>query len=73
MDGSVVVAAYAESASSEHLAVLEVCLSALLVKDVEKHAVFCLAGHDNHILEVLGSCTDERDAAYIDLLDDVSL
>ena len=71
MDGRVIVAAHAERALGKHLAVFYVGLCALLVENVEQHAVFCLAGHDNHVLEVLGSGADERDAAYVDLLDDV--
>ena len=55
MNGGVVVAAYAEGACSQHAAVFDVGLCALLVEDVEQHAVFSLAGHDHHVFEVLCS------------------
>ena len=73
MDGGVVVAAYAEGAGCQHLAVFDVGLRALLVEAVEQHAALGLAGHDDHVIEVLGSGTDERDAADVYLLDDVGL
>ena len=62
-----------EGASSKHATLFDIGLCALLIKDVEKHAVFCLRRNDNNVLEVLGTSTDERDATYVDLLDDVSL
>ena len=65
--------AYAEGTGSEHTTVFDVGLGTLLVQDVEQHAVLGLAGHDHHILEVLGAGTNQRDAADVDLLDNVSL
>ena len=62
-----------EGASSKHATLFDIGLCALLIKDVEKHAVFCLRRNDNNVLEILGTSTDERDATYVDLLDDVSL
>ena len=73
MDCSIVVAAYAECALSEHLALSESSLCAVSVKDVEEHLVLSLARNDHHVVEVLCAGADERDAAYIDLLDDVGL
>ena len=65
--------AYAKGALRKHLAILDVGLSTLLLQDVEKHAVLSLARHDDHVLEVLGSGTDQGDTAYVDFLDDVGI
>ena len=73
MDGGVVMTAHTEGTLSKHLAVSEVGNSTLLVEDVEQHAILGLARNDNHIVEVFGSCADERDATYINLLDNVGL
>lgn len=73
MDCSIVVAAYAECALSEHLALSESGLCAVSVEDVEEHLVLSLARNDHHVVEVLCAGADERDAAYVDLLDDVGL
>ena len=59
MNGCIVVAAHAESPCGEHLTVLDIGFSPFLIKDIQQYAVFCLAGNDDHILEVLGSGTDE--------------
>ena len=67
------MAADAKGSGSQHLAVFDIGLGTLLVENIEQHAILCLRGHDDHVLEVLGSSTDERDAAYVYLLDDVSL
>ena len=73
VDCRVVVAAHSESPCGQHTAVLDVGLSTLLVQDIEQYAVFSLARNNHHVLEVLGSGADERDAADVDLLDDVGL
>ena len=69
----VVVAAYTKGALGKHLAVGKVGSGTLLVEDVEQYRIFGFARNDNNVLEVLGSGTDERDATYINLLDDVGL
>lgn len=73
MDSSIIVRTYAECTLCEHLAVLNVGFSTLLLQDVEKHTVLSLARNDNHVLEVLGTGTDQRDTADIDLLNDVGI
>ena len=73
MNGSIVVRTDTEGTLREHTAILQVGLSALLVQDVQQHAIFSLRRHDDHVLEVLGTGPDERDAADVYLLDDVGL
>ena len=73
MNSRVVVAAHTEGTLGKHLAVLDVGSGTLLVEDVEQHAVLSLTGHDNNVLEILCSSTDERNSADIYLLDDVGL
>ena len=73
MDGSVVVRADTEGTLREHLAILDAGLSAFLLQDVEEHAVLCLARHDDYILEVLGSGTNQGDTTDVVLLDDVGI
>ena len=67
VDSSIIVRTYAECTLCEHLAVLNVGFSTLLLQDVEKHAVLSLARNDNHVLEVLGTGTDQGDTADINL------
>ena len=67
------MAAYAKGTGGQHLAILDVGLGAFLIEYIEQHAILGLAGHDDHVLEVLGSGANKRDAAYVYLLDDVSL
>ena len=67
------MAAHTECTLGKHAAVLDVGLCAFAVQDVEQNGVFGLAWNDDHIVEVLGAGTNERDAAYIDFLDDVGL
>ena len=55
------------------LALSESCLCAVSVEDVEEHLVLSLARNDHHVVEVLCAGADERDAAYVDLFDDVGL
>lgn len=59
------MAAYAEGACSQHAAVFDVGLCALLVEDVEQHAIFSLAGHDHHVFEVLCSGAYQRYSANV--------
>ena len=65
--------ANAKSTGSEHTTVLDICLGTLLVQDIQQYTILSLAGYDNHILEVLGTSTDQRDTTNINLLNDVSL
>ena len=73
MNSCVIVAADAEGPGGEPLAVGQFALCALLLQQVEQSSVFSLGGHDDDVAEVLGSCTDEADATYVDFLDDVGL
>lgn len=73
VDSCVVMTRHSKGACGEFSALAEGCLCTLLVEYVEQHAVFSLAWHDHHVIEILCSSTDERYSAYIDLLDDVSL
>ena len=73
MNSSIVMAADAESPLCEHLAVLDVGLGTLAVKYVEQHTILGLARYDDNVLEVLCSGTDERYAAYVNLLDDIRI
>lgn len=73
MNSRVVMAAHTESMLCKHLAVFDICLCAFLVEDVKEQRIFCFTGHNDHIFEVLCTGTDERDAADVDLLDDVLL
>ena len=73
MDCSIVVRAYTECTLCKHLAVFDSSLSTLLLQDIEQYAVFSLARNDNHVLEVFGTCTNQRDTANIDFLDDISI
>ena len=43
----------------------------MLHQHVTQGLVLCLRSYDDHILVVLGSGADERDAAYVDFFDDV--
>ena len=43
---------------------------AMLHQHVAERLVLCLRSHDNHVVVVLGSGTNQRDAAYVNLLDD---
>ena len=45
----------------------------MLHQDVAQGLVLSLRSYDDHVLVVLGSGADERDAAYVDFLDDVGL
>ena len=71
VDGRVVVAADAEGVHGEGAAIGQRGAGALAVEDVEQQAVLRLRRDDDHVVEVLGSGADERDAADVDLLDDV--
>ena len=70
MNSGVVMAAHAKGMLCKHLAVLDVCLCAFLVENVKEQWIFCLAGHDDHVFEVLCAGADERDTADVDLLDE---
>ena len=52
-------------------ALLERGAGTLGTDDAAQLSIFGLGGDDDHILEVLRTGTDERDAADVDLLDDV--
>ena len=43
----------------------------MLHQDVAQGLVLSLRSYDDHVLVVLGSGADERDAAYVDFLDNV--
>ena len=62
MNSGVVMAAHAKGMLCKHLAVLDVCLCAFLVENVKEQWIFCLAGHDDHVFEVLCAGADEREA-----------
>ena len=72
-NGGVVMAGYFEGTGGEFAALNQCGAGTLLVQHVEQIAVFGLVGNDDYILEVLCSSADERDAAYVDLLDRVFL
>ena len=57
----------------EHLTVLNIGLSTLLVQNIKQHTVLCLRRNDNHVLEVLSTSTNQRNTANINLLNDISL
>ena len=67
------MAAYAKGTLGKHLPVGQVGLCAFLVEYVKKHAILGLARHDYHVVEILCTGADERDAAYVYLLDDVGI
>ena len=71
MNGGIVMAADTKGASGEEAAVLNISLRAFLVQDVKKKSVLCLAGDDDHILEVLGSCTDERNTTDVNFFNNI--
>ena len=73
VDGGIVVAAHCEGTLAEHTTVFNVGLGALLVEDGEQHRVLGLARNDDHVVEVLGSGADERNATDVDLLDNFLL
>ena len=50
---------HTEGTGGEHTALLLRGLCTLLVQDIQQHAVLSLARHDHHIVEVLGSGTDQ--------------
>ncbi len=60
MNSCIVVTAYTEGALSKHLAIFNIGIRTLLVKDVEQYSILSLARNDNNILEVLCSGTDEE-------------
>ena len=72
-DGGVVVGRYAESLFGEPAAFFERRRRAPLHQDVAQRLVLGLRGDDDHVVVVLGGGADERDAAYVYLLDDVGL
>src|SRR3712207_8627467 len=43
----------------------------LRIEQLEQHGVLCLARDNHNILEILGSCTNQRDAANVYFLDNV--
>ena len=71
VDGGVVVAADTEGCGGKLAALLEGRLGALSVQDIQQGLVLLLGGNDDDVVEVLGTCADEADAADVDLLDDV--
>ena len=71
VDGGVVVAADAEGGCGELAALGQRGDGTLCVEDVQEGLVLLLAGDDNYVIEVLCTCADEADAAYVDLLDNV--
>ena len=72
-DGRVVVGRYAEGFLGKPAALLQRRRGATLHEDVAQRLVLRLRGHDDHVVVVLGCRADQRDAAYVDLLDDVCL
>ena len=73
MDGSVIMRTYAKGTLRKHLAILQVCLGTFLFKDVEKNAILSLTWNNNHILEILGTCTNQGDTTNIDFLNNISI
>ena len=71
MNSCIIMAADTERTGCKHLTVFDVCLSTFLIQYVKQYAVLCLARYDHHILEVLGTCTDERDTTYVNLLNNI--
>ena len=65
------MAAHTERPLCKQLAVFDFGLGTPLVENLQQHGIFALAGHDDHILKVLGSGTDKGDAADVNLLDDL--
>ena len=71
MDSCIVMATYTECALSEYPAVFNVGLCTLFIQDVKQHRIFSFARNDNHIFEVFGTCTDERDTPDVNFLNDI--
>ena len=70
-DVRVVVGALQERLCREGPSVLYGRVSLLLPEQGEQVGIGLLAGHDDHVVVVLGGCPDEGDASYVYLLDDV--
>ena len=69
-DGRVVVGRHGKGFLGEPAALFQRGVGSALHEDVAQRLVLGLAGHDDHVAEVFGSGADERDAAYVDFLDD---
>ena len=65
------MAADTEGTRSKHTSLCLGSLGTLLVQNIEEYSILCLAGYDDDIVEVLGSCTNQRDTANIYLFDDI--
>ena len=72
-DSGVVTRGNGERLFGEPSTILDACLSALLVQKIHQRLVLSLGSYDYHILEVLGSGTNQRNAAYVYLFNDVRL
>ena len=70
-DGRVVVRRHAEGFFGKPAPFFERGVGSAFHQDVAQRLVLCLRGHDDHVVVVLGSGAYERDAAYVDFLDDV--
>lgn len=64
VNSCIVMAAYAEGALCQYAAILNLGLCALVVENVKQNRIFCLAGHNDNIIEVLGSGTNKRCHLY---------
>lgn len=71
VNGRVVVRGGGESVGGEGATLLECGFCAAGFDDFEQWGVVCLGGNDHHVVEVLGGCADERDAADVDFLNNL--
>ena len=65
MYGRIVMAAHAERTSGKPAAVFHIGLRPFPVQQIQQRPIFSLARHDHHILEVLGTGANQRNAAYV--------
>ena len=73
VDCSIIVRTYTKGTLCEHLAVFDISLCTLLLENIKKYVVLSLAWNDDYILEVLCTCTDQRNTTNINLLDNISI
>ena len=72
-DGAVVARRHSECLFGKPAAVFERGVGTLLFQQREQRGILGFRSHDDYILVILGSGPDERDTAYIYLLDDGAL
>ena len=72
-DGGIVMRANIESVSGKTTTLLKGCRTLLRGDDLQQLGILINRRHDQHILIVFGSGTDQRNASDIDLLDDCLL